>query len=196
MRQAAFLHDCIRKTATRDADRCKAAADAADKKRKHDGRAEEEIEDFSIIERSLYGPDWKTLYMNVMTKAASDYRTLKSTNEGMLRALVRRVEERVDSSSVMIPLSDWLIYAYHVCMRQYGGVLSPEAKSEFITDATHLCALLMNPSRSPKIVQIMAKRWFFPVAKTAVAIAERKAADAYNEGWQRTKEAAKRLNKK
>jgi hypothetical protein len=80
-------------------------------------------------------------------------------------------------------------------MRQHGGVLSTQASEEFIKRATHLCALLMNPSRVPKIPQIMAKRCFFPVAETAVAIAERKAADARNEGWQRTREAAKRLNK-
>lgn len=129
-----------------------------------------------------------------MTKAESDYTALKSNNKGRLRALIRRVEQRDDFSCDIIPLSEWLIYAYHVCMRQHGGVLSTQASEEFIKRATHLCALLMNPSRSPKIPQIMAKRCFFPVAETAVAIAERKAADARNEGWQRTRETAKRLN--
>jgi hypothetical protein len=95
----------------------------------------------------------------------------------------------------MIPLSDWLIYAYYFCMQRHDGVLSPAASTDFITRSTRLIALLLNRTRSPKIVQIMAKRSFFPVAETAVAIAERKAADARNEGWQRTREAAKLLNK-
>jgi hypothetical protein len=172
-----------------------------EKKRKREGRAEEEIEEFSLIENGLFGPDWQTRHKILMNTAALDYTALKIHNEGELRALVRRVEERVDTSSRTIPLSDWLIYAYYFCMQRHDGVLSPAASTDFIERSTRLIALLLNGTRSPKIVQIMAKRSFFPLPKTKAEIKAAERAAAYKAETERLALAwgaggtAKRLNK-